>query len=361
MHGMDEWLHAYELRRSSKNSKELKEHNEKWISSKYDIQNMHWTELQQLYLPDLGMCWGPACNSLKKLWKSYKIAGRTGEVRSDIAWNIRNIQRAMGIPESQFEELEGMDDEETEAQEVEENWGFNSGITNDKWLKNNLVKLLEIERDWLKDERFPKKELEHLKWDIKMSEEILYLIKKNDDCQFTWLLALDGCQFTWLVEHLHFLKSIFENCTDIDHNHNHKKCKDDLKIVNEYLKIYMSKMLSLNYLIDFLEYTISFCNYCDNYSEILKDCDGDIELAKSEILEVKNTLRIAKQILKLCQVARGAKQLILTKEQRECLHQELKAYVNRRQVVYRQVPTPDNKLSENELQTINGILTDIKP
>jgi hypothetical protein len=57
---MDKWLHAYELRRSSKNPKELKEHNEKWISSKYDIQNMHWTELQQLYLPDLGMCWGPA-------------------------------------------------------------------------------------------------------------------------------------------------------------------------------------------------------------------------------------------------------------------------------------------------------------
>ena len=129
----DKWLHAYELRRSSKNPKELKEHNEKWISSKYDIQNMHWTELQQLYLPDLGMCWGPSCNSLKKLWKSYKIAGRTGEVRSDIAWNIRNIQRAMGIPESQFEELEGMDDEETEgSQEVEENWGFNSGISEEE-------------------------------------------------------------------------------------------------------------------------------------------------------------------------------------------------------------------------------------
>jgi hypothetical protein len=126
MRGMDKWLHAYELRRLSKNPKELKEHNEKWISSKYDIQNMHWTELQQFYLPDLGMCWGPACNSLKKLWKSYEIAGRTGEVRSDIAWNIQNIQRAMGIPGSQFEELEGMDDEEIEAQEVEENWGFNS-------------------------------------------------------------------------------------------------------------------------------------------------------------------------------------------------------------------------------------------
>jgi hypothetical protein len=107
MRGMDKWLHAYELRRLSKNPKELKEHNEKWISSKYDIQNMHWTELQQFYLPDLGMCWGPACNSLKKLWKSYEIAGRTGEVRSDIAWNIRHIQRAMGIPSRNLKSWKG--------------------------------------------------------------------------------------------------------------------------------------------------------------------------------------------------------------------------------------------------------------
>jgi hypothetical protein len=152
MHGMDKWLHAYELRRSSKNPKELKEHNEKWISSKYDIQNMHWTELQQLYLPDLGMCWGPACNSLKKLWKSYKIAGRTGEVRSDIAWNIQNIQRAMGIPESQLEELEGMDDEETEAQEVEENWGFNSGISEESSELTELDKQLKREEQESQDE-----------------------------------------------------------------------------------------------------------------------------------------------------------------------------------------------------------------
>jgi DNA relaxase NicK len=113
---------------------------------------MHWTELQQLYLPDLGMCWGPACNSLKKLWKSYKIASRTGEVNSDIAWNIRNIQRAMRIPESQFEELEGMDDEETEAQEVEENWGFNSGISEESSELTELDKQLKREEQESQDE-----------------------------------------------------------------------------------------------------------------------------------------------------------------------------------------------------------------
>jgi len=91
---------------------------------------MDWRELQQLYLPEIGMCWGPACNSLKKLWKSYKIAGRTGEPRSDIAWNIRNLQRSMGIQETYFEELQGMDDEEDELElrkeeriENGEDWG----------------------------------------------------------------------------------------------------------------------------------------------------------------------------------------------------------------------------------------------
>ena len=132
---MQRWLRNYENLRHSKQP------NESWVSSKYPIEGMHWTELQQLYLPELKMCWGPACNSLKKLWKSYKIAGRTGEVRSDIAWNIRNIQRAMGIPESRFEELEGMDDEETEAQEVEENWGFNSGISEES---SELTKLYSL-------------------------------------------------------------------------------------------------------------------------------------------------------------------------------------------------------------------------
>lgn len=153
---MQSWLREYEKKRHASNPKQPNKH---WISSKYDIQNMHWTELQQLYLPDLGMSWGPACNSLKKLWKSYKIAGRTGEVRSDIAWNIRNIQRAMGIPESQFEELEGMDDEETEAQEVEENWGFNSRISEESSELTELDKQLKREEQESQDEedvwRFP--------------------------------------------------------------------------------------------------------------------------------------------------------------------------------------------------------------
>jgi len=83
---------------------------------------MHWQELQQLYLPELNMRWGPAVSALKKLWKSYKIAGRTGEPRSDLAWKINRVQVAMGL-KSEFPELEGMDYddfEEDQAQSAEE-------------------------------------------------------------------------------------------------------------------------------------------------------------------------------------------------------------------------------------------------
>jgi hypothetical protein len=86
MDEMRKWLMNYERMRLKSNTP-----NESWISSKYDIQGMPWQELQQIYLPELRMCWGPACNSLKKLWKSYKIAGRNGEPRLDIAWKINEL------------------------------------------------------------------------------------------------------------------------------------------------------------------------------------------------------------------------------------------------------------------------------
>src|SRR5215469_18944106 len=114
MKEMQRWLRDYDRLRLDPDTP-----NE---SSKYDIEGMPWQELQQIYLPELGMCWGPACNSLKKLWKSYKIAGRNGEPRRDIAWKINQIQNAMGIEKSEFPELEGMEtgyEEMTVEEEIE--------------------------------------------------------------------------------------------------------------------------------------------------------------------------------------------------------------------------------------------------
>lgn len=56
---MQKWLANYERVRHSKQP------NESWVSSKYPIQDMHWTELQHLYLPELKMDWGQAVSALK--------------------------------------------------------------------------------------------------------------------------------------------------------------------------------------------------------------------------------------------------------------------------------------------------------
>ena len=60
---------------------------------------MHWTELQQIYLPELGMCWGPACSALRKSSYAYKMAGRQGGYRTDIVFRINRIQASYGYTE----------------------------------------------------------------------------------------------------------------------------------------------------------------------------------------------------------------------------------------------------------------------
>ncbi|MGB8935578.1 MAG: hypothetical protein WCC17_10795, partial [Candidatus Nitrosopolaris sp.] len=66
MKEMQRWLRDYNRLRLDPDTT-----NESWVSSKYDIEGMHWTELQQIYLPELGMCWGPACSALRKSWYAY--------------------------------------------------------------------------------------------------------------------------------------------------------------------------------------------------------------------------------------------------------------------------------------------------
>ncbi|MGA9153073.1 MAG: hypothetical protein WBZ36_21055 [Candidatus Nitrosopolaris sp.] len=101
MKKMQRWLRNYDRLRLDPDTP-----NESWVSSKYDIEGMHWTELQQIYLPELAMCWGPACSALRKSWYAYKMAGRQGGYRADIAFRINRIQAAMGIPKIEFHELD---------------------------------------------------------------------------------------------------------------------------------------------------------------------------------------------------------------------------------------------------------------
>jgi hypothetical protein len=119
---MERWLKGYEVKRHGKgNSGPFS--NDGWQSSKFDIQNMDWRELREMYLPEVKMKFGPACSAIRKLWKSYKIAGRMGESRSWQAWKITEIQRAMGLEESIFPELENIHEANQLTEEEEENNG----------------------------------------------------------------------------------------------------------------------------------------------------------------------------------------------------------------------------------------------
>ena len=144
MNEMQRWLANYERRRHLQ-----KEPSEFWASSKYDIQGTHWEDMQQTFIPELRMNFGQACSALKKSWKAYKIAGRNGEPRGDIAWRIRSIESALGIEKSEFPELEGMgmtDDEEEirlEGQEDADDWEFET-----EEYKQLRKEQREAEDDW---------------------------------------------------------------------------------------------------------------------------------------------------------------------------------------------------------------------
>jgi hypothetical protein len=141
---MQLWLRDYEARRHSKQP------NESWQSSKYDFSDPY---VRLEYVPEMGCSVGGCISALKKLWKSYKIAGRNGEPRGDIAWNIRNLQGSLGIERSHFPELEGMDDYEEnilKSEEDEENFGTNEPYWSEED-KQLLKEELEAEKendDW---------------------------------------------------------------------------------------------------------------------------------------------------------------------------------------------------------------------
>ena len=101
------------------------------------------------------MCWGPACSALKKSWFAYKMAGKSGTYRGDIAWRINKIQNAMGIKKSEFPKLpqrvsEELTKEEIQLREEEEEEG--------KWdLETKIQESTESEdedNDW--GDEFPR-------------------------------------------------------------------------------------------------------------------------------------------------------------------------------------------------------------
>jgi hypothetical protein len=115
---MQLWLRDYERQRHG--SGQPGQPSKAWTSSKFDTQNMTWKEVSEIYVDDLDMTFGAGINSLKKLWFSYKMAGKSGTgYRADIAYRINELKSSLGLPRSRFPELEGM---EEEVEESDDDW-----------------------------------------------------------------------------------------------------------------------------------------------------------------------------------------------------------------------------------------------
>jgi hypothetical protein len=114
MNEMMRWIRNYDRLRLNPNAS-----NESWTSTRYEIEGMRWSDIERIYLPEIGMCWGPACSAIKKSWWAFKMAGKNGGYRTDIAFRINRIQAAMGIPRTPFAELDPQWVDEQLAKEEE--------------------------------------------------------------------------------------------------------------------------------------------------------------------------------------------------------------------------------------------------
>jgi hypothetical protein len=115
MKEMNRWLRQYERFRNNPDAK----NDASWLSSKYDLEGLYWDEIREIYIPELGICFGPSCEALRKSWYAYKRLGRDGGYRGDIAYRINKIQNALGFPMSEFPELGPWVDEEFSKEDIQ--------------------------------------------------------------------------------------------------------------------------------------------------------------------------------------------------------------------------------------------------
>ena len=101
--GMSNWLRAYEDRRTDPYT-----YRKELLSSRFDLSGLSWDEIRAIPIPELGedMTFGRSFEALRKTWYSYKRNKKDGFPAPDLCYRILKIQRALGLPLSQFEELE---------------------------------------------------------------------------------------------------------------------------------------------------------------------------------------------------------------------------------------------------------------
>ena len=94
------WLRDYERRRTDPDRQFRMP--SAWHSTRFDLENMSWDEIREIYIPELDCKFGGACNAMRKSWFHYKMLKREGERGWDIILRINRIQRALGLEMTEF-------------------------------------------------------------------------------------------------------------------------------------------------------------------------------------------------------------------------------------------------------------------
>jgi len=114
------WIKDYEFRRTSG-----KEEISQLLQVRPDLQGLSWNEIREREVPRLVfegrvLNIGSSFSMLKKSWRSYRLYRKDGIPAQDLELRILKIQYRMGLPLSEFPDLDPewvqneLDREETE-------------------------------------------------------------------------------------------------------------------------------------------------------------------------------------------------------------------------------------------------------
>ena len=105
---MDRWLSRYEQMRTDPYTS-IKGR----LSSRFQLDGLSWAEIREIPIPELGegMTFGTSFEALRKTWYAYKRTKKDGLPAPDLAFRILKLQKYLGLPLSEFNELDRYGDE----------------------------------------------------------------------------------------------------------------------------------------------------------------------------------------------------------------------------------------------------------
>ena len=100
---MNRWLSRYEQMRTDPYTSIKGQ-----LSSRFQLEGLSWSEIREIPIPELGegMNFGKSFEALRKTWYAYKRTRKDGLPAPDLAFRILKLQKFLGLPLSEFNELD---------------------------------------------------------------------------------------------------------------------------------------------------------------------------------------------------------------------------------------------------------------